>query len=154
MSMIHINAEVSSDQLARVVSQLPPVEWERFLSRVWALRPPHAERVLSHEESALLVKINQGVPQEAQRRYDALIARRRANSLTSELCCDSPAHFSCEQAFPLKLKNWTKAEIQEWLVNFGGYDTRRAEDVAAECFSSSKSGVPHIARAAIERRFG
>ena len=75
-------------------------------------------------------------------------------ALPSELCCDNPAHFSCEQAFRLKLKNWTKAEIQEWLVNFGGYDTRHAEDVAAECFSSSKNGVPHIARAAIERRFG
>ena len=75
-------------------------------------------------------------------------------TLPSELCCGSPAHFSCEQAVPLKLKNWTQAEIQEWLVNFGGYDTRRAEDVAAECFSSSKHGVPHIARAAIERRFG
>ena len=84
MPVIQVNADVSSEQLARVVSQLPPIEWERFLSRVCALRPPHAERVLSHEESALLVKINQGVPAETQRRYDALIARRRANSLTPE----------------------------------------------------------------------
>ena len=84
MPVIQLNAEVSPEQLVRVVAQLPPVEWERFLSRICALRPPHAERVLSHEESALLVKINQGVPTETQRRYDALIAKRRANSLTPE----------------------------------------------------------------------
>lgn len=84
MPMIQVNADVSSEQLVRAVAQLPPVEWERFLSKVWALRPPHAERVLSHEESALLLKINQGVPAETQRRYDVLIAKRRANTLTPE----------------------------------------------------------------------
>ena len=84
MPVIHVNADVSAEQLVRAAAQLPPIEWERFLSRVCALRPPHAERVLSHEESALLMKINQGVPVETQRRYDALIAKRRANSLTPE----------------------------------------------------------------------
>lgn len=84
MPVIHVNADVSAEQLVRAAAQLPPVEWERFLSRVCALRPPHAERVLSHEESALLVKINQGVPMETQRRYDALIAKRRANALKPE----------------------------------------------------------------------
>ena len=84
MPVIHVNADVSAEQLVRAAAQLPPIEWERFLSRVCALRPPHAERVLSHEESALLMKINQGVPVETQRRYDALIAKRRANALTPE----------------------------------------------------------------------
>lgn len=84
MPVIHVNADVSAEQLVRAAAQLPLIEWERFLSRVCALRPPHAERVLSHEESALLMKINQGVPVETQRRYDALIAKRRANSLTPE----------------------------------------------------------------------
>ena len=84
MPVIHVNADVSAEQLVRAAAQLPFIEWERFLSRVCALRPPHAERVLSHEESALLMKINQGVPVETQRRYDALIAKRRANSLTPE----------------------------------------------------------------------
>ena len=84
MPVIHVNADVSAEQLVRAAAQLPFIEWERFLSRVCALRPPHAERVLSHEESALLMKINQGVPAETQRRYDALLAKRRANSLTPE----------------------------------------------------------------------
>ncbi len=75
-------------------------------------------------------------------------------ALPSELCCDSPAHFSCEQVFPLKLKKWTHADIQEWLVNFGGYETLHADEVAAKCLSGSQNGVPHIVRAAIERRFG
>ena len=84
MPVIHVNADVSAEQLVRAAAQLPFIEWERFLSRVCALRPPHAERVLSHEESALLMKINQGVPAETQRRYDALLAKRRANSLNPE----------------------------------------------------------------------
>ena len=84
MPTIQLRAEVSSDQLIRAVAQLPPVEWERFVARIFALRPPHAERALSHEESELLLKINQGLPAETQHRYDALIAKRRANALTPE----------------------------------------------------------------------
>lgn len=37
---------------------------------------------LSGSESELLAKINQGVPVELQNRYDALIAKRRASTLT------------------------------------------------------------------------
>jgi hypothetical protein len=39
---------------------------------------------LSREESALLLKINQPIPDELQQRYDALIAKRRAETLTPE----------------------------------------------------------------------
>lgn len=83
MPVIQLNAEVSAEQLVHAVTQLPPAEWERFVTRMFALRPPHAERALSQEESALLLNINQGIPAETQRRYDVLIAKRRENVLTS-----------------------------------------------------------------------
>jgi hypothetical protein len=38
---------------------------------------------LSHEESELLAQINSGLPAETWERYDRLIAKRRAETLTS-----------------------------------------------------------------------
>jgi hypothetical protein len=39
---------------------------------------------LSQQESALLQKINQGLPEAVWREYDSLIAKRRAETLTRE----------------------------------------------------------------------
>ncbi len=44
----------------------------------------HEEHRLSDTESELLMKINEGVPDTVQRRYDELIAKRRKESLTPE----------------------------------------------------------------------
>ncbi|HIE26651.1 TPA: STAS/SEC14 domain-containing protein [Candidatus Poribacteria bacterium] len=76
--------EVSSEQLLKAVVQLPQPELEQFLAQVLTLRPRHAERRLSQAESELLLKINQGIPADLQRRYNELIGKRQNRSLTPQ----------------------------------------------------------------------
>ncbi len=76
--------KVSSEQLLKVVGQLPQPELEQFLAQVLALRPRHAEHRLSQAESGLLLKINQGIPADLQHRYNELIAKRQNRTLTPE----------------------------------------------------------------------
>jgi len=83
MPVVQLQAEVSSEQLLQAVAQLPQSEWEAFIAHVLTVRPPHAEQRLSQVESELLLKINQGIPPDRQHRYDELITKRQALTLTS-----------------------------------------------------------------------
>lgn len=76
--------EVSSEQLLKAVAQLPQPELEQFLAQALTLRPQHAEHRLSQAESELLLKINQGIPADLQRRYNELIDKRQNKSLTPQ----------------------------------------------------------------------
>jgi hypothetical protein len=84
MPAIQLTADLSSEQLLQAVTQLSPRELTKFLKQVAAVRPPQAEHTLSRRESELLLKINQGVPELIQQRYDDLIAKRRAQTLTPD----------------------------------------------------------------------
>ncbi len=70
--------ELSADQLLKAVTRLSQSELDRFIARVVRLRPSVAARRLSRRESELLLKINQGIPVEFQRRYDELVAEAAA----------------------------------------------------------------------------
>jgi DNA-binding CsgD family transcriptional regulator len=74
--------ELSSEQLFKAVARLPQLELDRFIAQVVKLRSPTEGHKLSRRESELLLKINQGIPAEIQRRYDDLIARRQNFALT------------------------------------------------------------------------
>jgi hypothetical protein len=63
---------------------MPQSEFEQFAAQVLALRLQRNAAVLSEQESELLLKINQGLPAALQHRYNDLIAKRDAGSLTSE----------------------------------------------------------------------
>lgn len=84
MSTLHIQAQLSADQVLHALATLPLAEFEQFAQQVLALRLRRNATVLSASESELLVKINQGLPAELQQRYADLIAKREASSLTSE----------------------------------------------------------------------
>jgi hypothetical protein len=84
MPNIHLQAQVSSEELLRAVEQLPPPELAAFTEKVLALRLRQAAPVLSQDETELLMRINQGVPADIQLRYDTLIAKRAAETLTAE----------------------------------------------------------------------
>lgn len=84
MPTIHLQAQVSSEELLRAVEQLPPPELAAFTEKVLALRLRQAAPVLSQDETELLMRINQGVPADIQLRYDTLIAKRAAETLTAE----------------------------------------------------------------------
>jgi hypothetical protein len=83
MPVVQLNAELSLDQLVNAVTQLPQTEFEEFLHTINRIHPLHEEHRLSPRESELLLKINQGIPPDMQRRYDELIEKRDARTLTS-----------------------------------------------------------------------
>jgi len=84
MPMVHLQAELTSKQLLDAVMQLPQTELENFIFKVNALRPTQESRKLSHNESELLLKINRGVSEKLQKRYDELIANRQELAIDSE----------------------------------------------------------------------
>jgi hypothetical protein len=72
---------LSSEDLLTALQKLETPELERIVSRLIVLK---AERIASHlpqRESELLLKINQGLPNDVSRRYRDLIARRQAGTL-------------------------------------------------------------------------
>ena len=91
MSTVHVEAQLSSDELLKAIQQLSLPELEQFVSQVIALQAQRKAPSLPQVEAELLIKINQGVALEVQRRYDELIAKRRAETLTpdehDELLC-------------------------------------------------------------------
>ncbi len=84
MPTIHLEAQVSPDNLVRAADQLTPPELERFVSQVLALLAHRRAPSLSPAETELLQAINEGLPSELRDRYEALIERRQEGALTSE----------------------------------------------------------------------
>ncbi|MEI6775583.1 MAG: hypothetical protein WCK70_01650 [Chloroflexales bacterium] len=84
MSTIHIQAQLSSDQLLHALDAMPLVEFEQFAEQILAMRLRRHAAVLSVDESTLLLKINQGLPEAIRQRYAELRAKRDTRSLTDE----------------------------------------------------------------------
>src|SRR5256885_16815847 len=84
MTTIPIEAEVSTEQLLRAVTRLPPQEFAAFVSELLALRAQRQEPHLSQAETALLLQINEGLSAETQQRFDALVAKRQEEKITPE----------------------------------------------------------------------
>jgi hypothetical protein len=85
MPTIHVEANLSVDDLVGVVSRLSEPELERLSSEVNLVRAKRKSPCLPEHESELLQTINQSVPAEMQSRYDELIAMREAETLTQAL---------------------------------------------------------------------
>lgn len=77
-----VEAQLTTGQLLKAVEQMPQPELEQFVEQVVVLRARQRAPGLSRTESELLAKINQGVPAHLQSRYDELIAKRRADTLS------------------------------------------------------------------------
>jgi len=82
MPTIPIEAEISTEQLLRAVSQLPPEELAAFVDHVLALPAEREERRLSQSETVLLLQVNEGVPATARQRFNELVAKRQAEAIT------------------------------------------------------------------------
>lgn len=80
--MVHITTQVSSDELLSGVEQLSTSELDQFVHRVLALQAKRKATSLSQEETQLLLKINQGLPSEVQKRYDELSAKQREETIS------------------------------------------------------------------------
>ncbi|MBF0349648.1 MAG: STAS/SEC14 domain-containing protein [SAR324 cluster bacterium] len=81
MPVIQLEAQLSSSQLLQAVAQMPEPELEQFVAEVMALRARLHTSTLSESESKLLNKINLGIPELIQSRYDELMVKRQNESL-------------------------------------------------------------------------
>jgi hypothetical protein len=79
MSSIHIQVE-----LLRLIEQLSPTELDQLVAQVHSLRAERDPSRLTAAESQLLMRINQGLPDDLDCRYSELIARRRDETLTTD----------------------------------------------------------------------
>ncbi|NTU82150.1 MAG: STAS/SEC14 domain-containing protein [Chloroflexales bacterium] len=82
--MSTIPIEVSTEQLLRAVERLPAEELNAFAAQVLALRAQRGAPSLTRNETALLLQINASLAPEVQARYDDLVTRREAETITPE----------------------------------------------------------------------
>jgi len=83
--MAHSNAEahLSPEELLRASTQLAASELDRLVSQLLSLRARRSAPSLPERETELLMKINQGLPAELDRRYRELIGKRDEGTLSS-----------------------------------------------------------------------
>ena len=84
MPISEARSPISLDALLSDVAQLDTPALERFISQVLTVRARRLAPSFPQGEAALLERINAGVPTDVRQRYDALSAKRRAETLTSE----------------------------------------------------------------------
>ncbi len=84
MPTLHVEAQVSPEELLQAVDQLGMADLERFVSRVLALRARRAAPSLPPEEAALLVQINRGLPAALRARLGTLNEKREDEALTPD----------------------------------------------------------------------
>jgi hypothetical protein len=77
-----ITVQVSVEELLKAVDQLPTDQLEAFVSQALLLQARRRAPSLAHDESVLMLKINEGLPEETRARYYALIDKRDAETLT------------------------------------------------------------------------
>lgn len=82
MPTLKIEAQISSLDLLQAVQQLSQPELEQFIEQILQLKAQRIAPNLSTNESELLIKINQDLPQELQNIYQTLIEKRNQEILT------------------------------------------------------------------------
>ena len=73
---------IRTDDLLQAALQLPPVELEQFVTRLFTLKARERASVLSEREAELLSQIYQGLPSATQLRLNKLIEQRQAYTIT------------------------------------------------------------------------
>lgn len=71
----------SADQIFAAIEQLPLPEIERLTDRVLALKAARRAPHLNADETSLLQRINQGLPDELRKRLNTLREKREASSI-------------------------------------------------------------------------
>jgi len=84
MPVVQVEAQLPTDELLKAVGQLSQPDLEQFVFQVIALHAKRQAPSLPRAESELLLKINEGVPFDIQKRYNELIAKRQAETLTPD----------------------------------------------------------------------
>ncbi|MDW8234804.1 MAG: hypothetical protein RMJ54_18690 [Roseiflexaceae bacterium] len=126
MSTIRVEAHVSTEQLLRAVEQLPEPDLDSFVAQVVMMRAQRAAPHLSHDETALLVQINRPLPPALQQRFDALVAKRQAETLTPaehqeliDLTDQIEQHDAARLAALVQLAQLRQTSLQQLMQSLG-----------------------------------
>jgi hypothetical protein len=84
MPTLHVETQVSPDELLQAVDQLDTADLEQFVTRVLALRARRAAPSAPPEEAALLLQINRGLPTEMRDRLGRLNEKSEDEALTPD----------------------------------------------------------------------
>ncbi len=84
MPTIEIRSQVSLNDLLSGVAQLDINELDEFVNQVLTLRAKRLAPTVSEQEADLLARINHGLSFESQKRYNHLVEKRQAETLTDE----------------------------------------------------------------------
>ena len=75
--------ELDFDDILAGISKLEPLELERFVEKLLALRARQNVVSLTHTETELLKKINRGLPADMRQQYDELHQKLLDRTLTA-----------------------------------------------------------------------
>lgn len=81
MPTLKIEAQISAIDLVQAIEQLSQTELEQFVEQVLQVKAQRIAPSLSINESELLIKINQDLPQELRHLYQTLIEKRNQENL-------------------------------------------------------------------------
>lgn len=84
MSVIRVETELPFETLLRAIEQLSVPDLELLTVQVLNVRAKRKASCLSADESELMLKINQGISPDTQKRFDTLVAKRQAETLTQQ----------------------------------------------------------------------
>ncbi|MBI4787457.1 MAG: STAS/SEC14 domain-containing protein [Chloroflexi bacterium] len=84
MSVVQVQAQLPTEELLKAVGQMSQSDLDQFVFEVIALRAKRHAPSLPHVESELLLKINEGVRPDVETRYNELIEKRKAETLTPD----------------------------------------------------------------------
>ena len=84
MQKVEVRSQISLNDLLNSVRQLNTKDLEQFIFQVLTMRAKRIAPNVSNQEAEMLEKINQGLPLETQQRYNVLVTKRQAETLTSE----------------------------------------------------------------------
>lgn len=84
MATIHIETQITLEDLLKAVGQLSMTDLERFAGQVLRLQAQRKAVSLPAQEAELLLTVNQGFPATRRNRYQALQVKRQTESLTPE----------------------------------------------------------------------
>ena len=82
MPTIHIQADVSIETLTQAAAQLSTAELRQFAAQMLALSAQRTAPSVPQEEAELLLHINSRLAEDVQQRYDTLLEKRDAETLS------------------------------------------------------------------------
>lgn len=84
MSSVQIKRANTLEKLLEAVEQLSLPDLDQLMFQILALKAQRKAHSFSKDETTLLLKINKGLPDKIQKRFDELVAKRQEEILTPD----------------------------------------------------------------------